>query len=104
MKVEFSAFPKAFAGNVAVFVAADKQLLATAQTMDKAAFDGKVTRSLEGEKGRYFRGRVSANPRGIPWRQPSWPLGLSAGAVPSAWRRTVSSRRAYVPGSGGASR
>ena len=45
MKVEFSAFPKAFAGNVAVFVAADKQLLATAQTIDKAT-DGAVTRSL----------------------------------------------------------
>ena len=29
MKVEFSAFPKAFSGNVAAFVAADKQLLAT---------------------------------------------------------------------------
>ncbi|UYN97358.1 MAG: leucyl aminopeptidase [Enhydrobacter sp.] len=35
MKVEFSAFPKAFSGNVAVFVAADKQLLATAQSLDK---------------------------------------------------------------------
>ena len=35
MKVEFSAFPKAFAGNVALFVAADKQLLATAQAVDK---------------------------------------------------------------------
>ena len=31
MKVEFSAFPKAFSGNVAVFVGADKQLLASAQ-------------------------------------------------------------------------
>ena len=35
MKVEFSAFPKAFAGNVALFVGADKQLLATAQAVDK---------------------------------------------------------------------
>ena len=35
MKVEFSAFPKAISGNVAVFVAADKQLLATAQTINK---------------------------------------------------------------------
>jgi leucyl aminopeptidase len=35
MKVEFLAFPKAFSGNVAVFVAADKQLLASAQAIDK---------------------------------------------------------------------
>ena len=35
MKVEFSAFPKAFSGNVAVFVGADKQLLASAQAIDK---------------------------------------------------------------------
>ena len=35
MKVEFSAFPKAFSGNVAVLVAADKQLQATAKTLDK---------------------------------------------------------------------
>ncbi|MCF8533915.1 MAG: leucyl aminopeptidase [Reyranella sp.] len=34
MEVEFSAFPKAFSGNVAVFVAADKQLLATAKAID----------------------------------------------------------------------
>ena len=34
MRVEFVAFPKAFAGNVAVLVAADKQLLATAQALD----------------------------------------------------------------------
>ncbi len=46
MKVEFSAFPKAFAGNVAVFVGAEKQLLATAEAVDKAA-DGAVTRALE---------------------------------------------------------
>jgi leucyl aminopeptidase len=45
MKVEFSAFPKAFSGNVAVFVAADKQLLATAQTIDKAS-GGVLTRAL----------------------------------------------------------
>ncbi len=37
MKVEFSAFPKAFSGNVAVFVAAEKQLLATAKSLDDAA-------------------------------------------------------------------
>ena len=46
MKVEFSAFPRAFTGNVAVFVAADKQLLATAQTMDKAS-GGAIARALE---------------------------------------------------------
>src|SRR5260370_40440701 len=45
MKVEFSAFPRAFAGNVAVFVAADKQLLATAQAMDTAA-GGAIARAL----------------------------------------------------------
>ncbi|WIM14203.1 leucyl aminopeptidase [Enhydrobacter sp.] len=37
MKVEFSAFPKAFSGNVAVFVAAERQLLATAKTLDQQA-------------------------------------------------------------------
>jgi len=45
MKVEFSAFPKAFSGNVAVFVAADKQLLATAQAADAKA-GGALTRAL----------------------------------------------------------
>jgi len=40
------AFPKAFAGNVAVFVGAEKQLLATAEAIDSAA-DGAVTRALE---------------------------------------------------------
>jgi leucyl aminopeptidase len=43
MKVEFSAVPKAFSGNVAVFVAADKQLLATAKTLDSG---GAVTRAI----------------------------------------------------------
>jgi len=47
MKVEFSAFPKAFAGNVAVFVGAEKQLLATAQSVD-AASGGAVARAFEG--------------------------------------------------------
>ena len=37
MKVEFSAFPKAFSGNVAVFVGADKQLQATAKAIDSAS-------------------------------------------------------------------
>ncbi len=45
MKVEFSAFPRAFTGNVAVFVAADKQLLATAQAMDNAS-GGALARAL----------------------------------------------------------
>ncbi|WP_295136496.1 leucyl aminopeptidase [uncultured Reyranella sp.] len=47
MKVEFSAFPKAFAGNVAVFVGDDKQLLATAQSVD-AQTGGAVARAFEG--------------------------------------------------------
>ena len=46
MKVEFLAFPKAFAGNVAVLVGAGKQLLATAESVDKAA-DGAVARAIE---------------------------------------------------------
>lgn len=46
MKVEFSAFPKAFSGNVAMFVAADKQLLATAQAADAKA-GGALMRALE---------------------------------------------------------
>jgi leucyl aminopeptidase len=50
MKVEFSAFPKALSGNVAVFVGAGKQLLATAQAMDKAA-GGAIERALSA--GRY---------------------------------------------------
>lgn len=54
MKVEFSAFPKAFAGNVALFVAVDKQLLATAQSADTAA-DGALTRALGA--GRFTGGR-----------------------------------------------
>ena len=45
MKVEFSAFPKAFSGNVAMFVAADKQLLATALAADAKA-GGALTRAL----------------------------------------------------------
>ena len=42
MKVEFSAFPKAFSGNVAAFVAGDKQLLASAQAIDKDIGGGIV--------------------------------------------------------------
>jgi leucyl aminopeptidase len=45
MKVEFSAFPKVLSGNVAALVGADKQLLATAQTIDKAS-GGVLTRAL----------------------------------------------------------
>ena len=45
MKVEFSAFPKAFSGNVAVFIAADKQLLSSAQAIDSQA-GGVVVRAI----------------------------------------------------------
>jgi leucyl aminopeptidase len=54
MKVEFSAIPKALSGNVAVLVAADKQLLATAQAMDKAA-GGAIARALGA--GRFTGGK-----------------------------------------------
>jgi leucyl aminopeptidase len=54
MKVEFLAFPKALAGNVALFVAADKQLLATAQILDKEA-SGTLTRALGA--GRFTGGK-----------------------------------------------
>ena len=49
MKVEFSAFPKAFSGNVAAFVAADKQLLASAQSIDKDA-GGTVARAMDASR------------------------------------------------------
>src|SRR5262245_13131864 len=49
MKVEFSAFPKAFSGNVAVFVAADKQLLASAQAMDKD-LGGTIVRAIDASR------------------------------------------------------
>jgi leucyl aminopeptidase len=45
MKVEFSAFPKAFSGNVAVFVGADKQLQASAKAID-GTLGGAVTRAI----------------------------------------------------------
>ncbi|MBS0221990.1 MAG: leucyl aminopeptidase [Proteobacteria bacterium] len=45
MKVEFSAFPKAFSGNVAVFVAAEKQFLATAKAIDQQG-DGFLERAV----------------------------------------------------------
>jgi leucyl aminopeptidase len=46
MNVDFSAFPKAFSGNAAVFVAADKQLLITAKTLDEDA-GGAIARAIE---------------------------------------------------------
>ena len=49
MKVEFSAFPKAFSGNVAAFVAADKQLLATAQSINTDA-GGTVARAIDASR------------------------------------------------------
>ena len=49
MKVEFSAFPKAFSGNVAVFVGADKQLQATAKAID-TTLGGALGRSIEASR------------------------------------------------------
>src|SRR5829696_848626 len=49
MKVEFSAFPKAFSGNVAAFVAADKQLLASAQSINTDA-GGTVARAIDASR------------------------------------------------------
>ena len=49
MKVEFSAFPKAFTGNVAFFVGADKQLQATATTID-AGSGGALGRAIEASR------------------------------------------------------
>ncbi len=57
MKVEFSAFPKAFTGNVAVFVGADKQLLATAQSIDAKA-GGAVSRAFEAGRFTGARGQT----------------------------------------------
>jgi len=54
MKVEFSAFPKTLSGNVAIFIAADKQLLTTAQTLDNES-RGTLTRALD--EGRFTGGR-----------------------------------------------
>jgi leucyl aminopeptidase len=45
MKVEFSAFPRALSGNVALLVAADKQLLSTSEQVDKDS-DGALTKAL----------------------------------------------------------
>ena len=49
MKVEFSAFPKAFSGNVAVFVGADKQLVASAQAIDKE-LGGAIKRAIDASR------------------------------------------------------
>src|SRR5260221_14738847 len=49
MKVEFSAFPKAFSGNVAAFVAADKQLLASAQSINQEV-GGAVVRAIDASR------------------------------------------------------
>jgi leucyl aminopeptidase len=49
MKVDFSAVPKAFSGNVAVFVAADKQLLASAQAIDREV-GGTIVRAIDASR------------------------------------------------------
>src|SRR5262245_17955057 len=49
MKVDFSAVPKAFSGNVAVFVAADKQLLASAQAIN-GEVGGTVVRAIDASR------------------------------------------------------
>src|SRR5262252_1961808 len=49
MKVEFAAFPKAFSGNVAVFVGADKQLLASAQAIDNE-LGGAIKRAIDASR------------------------------------------------------
>jgi len=57
MKVEFSAVPKAFSGNVAAFVAADKQLLAAAQAMDSA---GGITGAIGASRFTGAKGQTLA--------------------------------------------
>ncbi|MBS0520086.1 MAG: leucyl aminopeptidase [Proteobacteria bacterium] len=59
MKVEFSAFPKAFSGNVAVFVAAEKQLLATAKTLDEGT-GGNVERAIAASRFTGAKGQTLA--------------------------------------------
>src|SRR5215510_2853085 len=49
MKVEFLALPKAFSGNVAAFVAADKQLLASAQSINNEV-GGTVARAIDASR------------------------------------------------------
>jgi len=57
MKVEFSAVPKAFSGNVAAFVAADKQLLGAAQAMDSA---GGITGAIGASRFTGAKGQTLA--------------------------------------------
>ncbi|HKV16737.1 MAG TPA: leucyl aminopeptidase [Reyranella sp.] len=57
MKVEFSAFPKAFSGNVAVFVAAEKQLLATAKSLDQQG-GGAVERAIAASRFSGAKGQL----------------------------------------------
>jgi leucyl aminopeptidase len=57
MKVEFSAVPKAFSGNVAAFVAADKQLLPAAQAMDSA---GGITGAIGASRFTGAKGQTLA--------------------------------------------
>src|SRR5215472_17377427 len=49
MKVEFSALPKAFTGNLAAFVGADKQLLASAKALDDGS-GGAVARAMSASR------------------------------------------------------
>ncbi len=49
MKVEFSAFPKAFSGNVAILVAADKQLLASAESIN-GEVGGTIARAIDASR------------------------------------------------------
>ena len=49
MKVAFSAYPKAFTGNVAVFVGSDKQLQASAQALDKE-LGGAIKKAIDASR------------------------------------------------------
>src|SRR5262249_58074302 len=49
MKMGFLSFPKAFFGNVVVFVGADKQLLASAQAIDKE-LGGAIKRAIDASR------------------------------------------------------
>eukprot|EP01036_Dinobryon_divergens_P045120 gene45120-60245_t len=83
MKVEFSAFPKAFAGNVAVFVGADKQLLATAQSIDAAA-GGAVVRAFEGGRFAGAKGqKFDATPEGLKGKV----IGVQVSTIHAAYAK-----------------
>src|SRR5262245_21212046 len=58
MKVEFSALPKAFSGNVTAFVGADKQLLATANAIDGGS--GAVARAMSASRFTGAKGKTLA--------------------------------------------